>query len=443
MLESAELTPATESFGLPSAPALPAAPKVARTRTIGGARLVLGAALGTRLLVWAAALVTIAIFGELGTARHVVDPAGVTPSLHAGVLSQLLTPGVRWDSVWYVQIARHGYFSPASTNFFPLYPLLVHLLTPLFGNTIVAGIALSVGAMVGGLMLLYRLAVLDLDESGARTTVILVAVFPTSLFLSAMYPTSLFMMLIVAAVYAARREQWALAGLCGGLAAATRSNGIFVVILLALLYLYGPRGRRPLPDRVDAWWRPRFRVERDVAWLALVPAGLGMYLGYLWIAHGAPLAPYRAASLYWDHSFGPPLGGIIDAFGALPRDVSAVIGGHLTPLGPGDPIGWQARNLIDLLFLGLALLALALGWNRVPRVYVIFAAFALAQVTSFPIPHEPMIGLGRYMLPMFGLFMGAGAYLAERRTARRVTVLVSTVLLVLFSGLWGYWALVP
>lgn len=442
MLEPAQLASPNDALAVPFVEAWPHADGASR-RTIQGARLVLSIVLATRVLVWVSALATIALCGENEIARHALDPAGLTPSIHSGFLSQLLAPAARWDSVWYLQIASHGYFSPASANFFPLYPLLVHLATPLFGNAILAGLAISMGSMAGALMLLYRLARQDLGEPAARMTVSLVAVFPTSLFLSAAYPTSLFLMLTIAAAYAARRERWALAGLCGGLAAATRSNGILVVVLLALMYLYGPRGRSPLRERAGAWWQPRFRVERDMAWLFLVPAGLAVYLGYLWVAHGAPLAPYRAAQVYWGHSFGPPIGSIINAVGGLPGDLGAAIHGTVTPIGPGDPIGWQVRNLIDLVVLGTAVAAIAVAWRRVPRVYVIYAVLGLVHVTSFPDAHEPMIGLGRYMLPMFGLFMGAGAYLAERRALARASIVTSTALLVVFSGLWGYWALVP
>src|SRR3712207_7094967 len=42
---------------------------------------------------------------------------------------------------------------------------------------------------------------------------------------------------------AARRDRFWLAGLLGGLAAATRSAGVLLLVALALLYLYGPRGR--------------------------------------------------------------------------------------------------------------------------------------------------------------------------------------------------------
>ena len=76
-------------------------------------------------------------------------------------------------------------------------------------------------------------------------------------------------------------------------------------------------------------------------------------------------------------------------------------------------------------------------------MYVIYAGFQLAVVTSFPTQREPMMGLARYMLPMFALFMGAGAYLSGRRAAGRATLCTSALLLVVFSGLWGYWSLVP
>jgi hypothetical protein len=441
MMEPAEALP-LDRVGAQSARALPSAGRIGVGK-IAGARLAIGATLGSRLIVWAAAIATIVMFGENAVARHLLDPSGVTPPIHPGGLNTLLSPAARWDSVWYVQIAVHGYFSPASANFYPLYPILVGLGARVSSNAIVAGLAISLGSTIVALMLLYRLALLDLDRRAARMTVLLVAAFPASLFLSAVYPTSLFLLLTIGAVYAARRDRWPLAGLCGGLAAATSSDGILLIVVLVLMYLYGPRGRAPITDRAGAWWRPRFRIERDVAWLALVPAGLAVYLGYLTIAHGDPLAPFHAATTDWGHSFGPPLASIAKALGNVPGDLRAVINRNTTPIGPGDPISWQSRNLIDVGFLALAITAVVLAWSRVPRVYVIFAMVQLAEVTSFPTGTEPMIGLARYMLPMFGLFMGAGAYLAERRTAARITLAMSFALLAVFSGLWAYWSLVP
>lgn len=393
-------------------------------------------------MVWVAGLAAIALIGENITAWLTLDPYGLTAPFHSIPLDKLVAPGARWDSVWYLSIAQRGYFSPASANFFPLYPLLVALGSQVLGSPLLVGVAISVACMFGGLTLLHRLALMDLDERAARLTVVLLALFPTSLFLSAVYTESLFLLLSVAAVYAARRERWWLAGLCGGLAAAARSNGFLIILPLVFLYLYGPRaGGAVAPP--GSWWRPRFRIRPSAAWLALVPAGLACYLGYLGIAHGAPLAPYRAATLDWGHTFAGPFGSVVRTLIALPSDVHRLLTGHVRAVGPGDPLSWNARDLIDLGFLAFAIAGLVAAWRRVPTAYLLYSIAMLAEALSFPPPHEPMQGLSRYLLPVFPLFMGIAARLSPRRRAALAVLGVSGCLLVVFSGLWATWALVP
>jgi 4-amino-4-deoxy-L-arabinose transferase-like glycosyltransferase len=404
--------------------------------------MTLGAVLGTRLIVWAAGLAVIAILGDNVNAVLALDPNGLTHPFHSVALDRLVAPGARWDAVWYLWIAQHGYTSPATGNFFPLYPLLVRLGAGVFGPPLVVGILISITSMLVGLTVLYRLARLDLDEPAARLTILLVALFPTSLFFSAVYTTSLFLMLTVGAVYAARRERWALAGLCGGLAAATESNGIIIVVPLALLYLYGPRVSAPTSPS-GAWWRPRFRVSRSAAWLLLVPVGLAAYLGYVTIAHGDPLAPYRAATVDWGRSFAGPFGAIARAFEALPIDLHRVLAGTTRSIGAGDPISWNARDLIDLVFLAVAFAGMAAARRRVPLAYYAYAVGMLAHALSFPSQNEAMLGLSRYMLPVFPLFMGVATRLRTRQKLTLGFLGVSAVLLAVFSGLWAYWALVP
>jgi hypothetical protein len=423
-------------------PALLPAAWFGRLRNQDSTVFTLRVVLATRLIVWVAGLAAIVHFGENVSAWLDLDPAGVTAPFHSLALDKLLAPGARWDSVWYLSIAQHGYATPASANFFPLYPLLISIGAHLFGSTLVSGIVISVVSMLAGMMLLYRLARLDLDEHAARLTVLLLALFPTSLFFSAVYTTSLFLMLSVAAIYAARREQWALAGLCGGLTAATRPNGILLFLPLVMLYLYGPRVAPPAITS-GAWWRPRFPVSWSISWLALVPAGLAAYLGYLAVVHGAPLAPYRAASVDWGHVFAGPFGAVVRTLVDLPDDLRGLVTGNARAVGPGDPLSWNARDLIDLGFLAFAVAGLLAAWRRLPMAYIAYAFVSLAQALSFPPPHEPMIGFSRYLLPIFPLFMGVAARLSGRRALTSVVLGVSAVLLAVFSGLWAYWALVP
>jgi hypothetical protein len=401
-------------------------------------QLALRAALASRLIVWVVGLAVIAIFSANFTAIASNDPGFLTQPFGAVSLDKLVAPAARWDSAWYIAIAQHGYYSAQSTNFFPLYPLLMSLVALVVGSPLIAGILISFITTLVGLTVLHRLALLDLDETGAFLTLLLVALFPASLFLSAIYTESLFLMLSVSAIYAARRERWALAGLCGGLAAATRSNGVLVLLPLALLYLYGPRAAAP--KRVNgAWWRAKFPVTRSAAWLLLVPAGLLAYMAYLAATHGAPLAPFQSAQKYWGHSFAGPFGAVATALGKLPSDVHGLIGGSVRPVGPGDPMSWNTHDLIDLGFLALAVAGVAASWRRVPFAYFAYALVMLAYAMSFPAVLEPLQSISRYELVIFPLFMGVAARLASRpKTALRVLG-ASGVLLAVFSGLWAYW----
>jgi hypothetical protein len=409
--------------------------------------LALRVVVGSRLLVWIAGFAAIGYLGENVHAFLAMDPVGVTAPFSSVPLDKLLAPAGRWDSVWYITIAQHGYYSAASSNFFPLYPLLIAIGDQLVNQPLLIGMAISLACMTVGLVVLYRLALLDLSERAARLTVVLVSLYPMSFFLSAVYTESLFLLLSVSAFYAARRERWALAGLCGGLCAATRSDGLVLLIPLGLLYLYGPRtdGPRTATASPDArpWWRPRYRVTRSAAWLALVPTGLAAYLTYLTIAHGAPLAPYHAARVNWGHSFGGPFVSVFQTLGRLPGDVGGLIAGHARSVGPGDPLSWNAHDLIDLGFLLAAVAALVACWGRVPIAYLVYSAILIAYASSFPAPHTPLEGLPRYMLPVFPLFMGVASRLAGRRWLTRGVLGGSAALLIVFSGLWAIWALVP
>jgi hypothetical protein len=284
---------------------------------------------------------------------------------------------------------------------------------------------------------LHRLTTLDLGEAAARRTVLLVAFFPTAFFLSAVYTESLYLTLSVAAIYAARTERWAWSGLLGGLAGATRSNGILIAVPLVLLYLYGPRlgGRR---TQAIGWWRPRYRLERSALWLAVIPVGMLAYLGYLAAAHGAPLAPFQAQGT-WQRHFAGPFGALVPAVSSAWTGAKHLLSGTAIPLSSGDVMSWSAHNLIDLGFVALAAGALVLSWRRVPFAYFAYAVVLLAHALSYPVSLDPAKSFPRYVLVIFPLFMGSAARLEGRKWLTVAIVAVSGTGLAVFSGLWAMW----
>jgi hypothetical protein len=157
-------------------------------------------------------------------------------------------------------------------------------------------------------------------------------------------------------------------------------NGILLLAPLVLIYLYGPRAGAPAIT-VTRRWQPRYRISGSAAWFALVPVGILAYILYLAAAHNAPLAAYHAEA-FWGRSFAGPFGGLWHALTALPDDGRRLLAGTAQPLGPGDPLSWNAHALIDLGFTAFALGGLALSWRRVPFAYFAYALLLLAHALS-------------------------------------------------------------
>jgi len=80
------------------------------------------------------------------------------------------TVWARWDSVWFLRIAEHGYGGiqhGAAAAFYPLYPLTLAGLGRAFGgHYVAAGIVISLAAALASFLLLYRLAEERLGADG-------------------------------------------------------------------------------------------------------------------------------------------------------------------------------------------------------------------------------------------------------------------------------------
>ncbi|MBE3074304.1 MAG: hypothetical protein IMZ75_05080, partial [Actinobacteria bacterium] len=140
-----------------------------------------------------------------------------------GLAHYLFDIWARWDAVWYLKIATDGYSAgDNSTAFFPLYPFLLAALKPLFlGNGILAGMCISLAACLGAFYLFYRFVEIDFGGPVARRALLYLAIFPTSFFFQTIYSESLFLLLTVGCLYAARRQEFMIAGLAGALAVLT------------------------------------------------------------------------------------------------------------------------------------------------------------------------------------------------------------------------------
>ena len=402
----------------------------------------------SRLLVLGSGVLAVLTFGKAAGWQG-FDPLRLTAPF--GYFGNLLAaPVARWDSVWYLTIAQHGYGQQAArTAFFPLYPLMIRGVGFVIGSNLLAGVLISAVSFLVALVLLHRLVALELDGELARVTVMLVAFSPMAYFFSAVYSESLFLALSLACIWQARLGHWAWAGLWGGLGAAERGNGIALLVPLLVIFLYGPRLDRVPRDVVaGASWRrrlvPRYRPKRELAWLLLVPAGLGAYLLGLALSSGHGLTPFGAGASWYRH-FAGLFGGVWDGTVAAWDGLRQLVHGppppvYFTPAG-GNPLSVAGGNLMLFAFLILGVLALVGTFRRLPVAYAAYCVAALALPLSYPVTPQPLQSLPRYELVLFPLFMW-GAWWLRRRQLVLPGLAGLGVLLGLFTAEFATWRFV-
>jgi len=247
-----------------------------------------------RLAAWfAASRLIIGALGVVGVATFatITDQGAVVHTSTAALNPENVW--LKWDAVWYEQIARHGYNwehdplkGQAAAGYFPLYPMIVRLVllaAPSLSFFWVATIFSNLATFAALWMIVTQLVP---REDIAPRTVAITLMSAGSFYLSIPYTESLFLLLVVATMIAARRRQYELAGLLAGLAATTRAHGVALVAVPVLAAW------------IDAQMPSQKRWIRAAASAALFLVPFGAYL--VWIAgvHGSADAFVKSQNLW-------------------------------------------------------------------------------------------------------------------------------------------------
>jgi hypothetical protein len=410
----------------------------------------------SRVLVWLAGLTTIVTLG-FGPVRGAFNPPGITRGF--GWLGDLLAaPAARWDAAWYLVIAHYGYrpdlgvYTASRAAFFPLYPLALRGISTLGAPPIAAGVLVSVAALALALYGIHRLTTLELGRtldgarlaSAARLAVMLTAFAPMAFFLSAVYSESLYLALSVGLFWSARNGRWALVGVLGALAGATRSTGLMLALPALMIYLYGPREDRVADFARAGWGRllPRFRLRADALWLGLIGLGVVLYGLYLALLGGDALEPLRAQNVWGRHFAGPYVAvwdGIKAAFEGARQLLSGQQHHVYFPIAAGNPYVSAEHNLMLLAFLAAAIPAVVGVMRRLPLAYGVYVIAALALPLSDPVSAQPLMSLPRFLLVLFPLGIWLAAWLTDHPRAQRPALVCSGAMMVFFGAQFATW----
>ncbi len=360
-------------------------------------RLILTPFLLSRLLILGAGLAA----GRWGTMR----PQGWRVSS-----TMWIDMWARWDSGFYLDIASGGYsYIPgqiSSVAFFPLYPLLMRWLAWQDSSRVsltIAGWLISNISFLGALYLLYRLVDLDYQRQSARLTIWLLCFFPTSFFFSVVYTEGLFLLLTVGAFYFARRDQWLLAGLFGGLSSATRVVGLLILIPLAIEKIKQKPGN-----------------SRDWLYFALMPLGFLAFLIFLNFQFGDPLI-FSRIQIAWGR----------------PSSVTGILE-RLADLFSDPDLLLRVQSVwMDILFTGLAVIIFVVVLRKQRLSYLIYTAYSLAV----PLSTVSVDSMPRYLIVAFPLFIAGATWLNRSRFSRFAVPSVIGIFALIQAVLVARWTL--
>lgn len=172
-----------------------------------------------------------------------------------------------------ISIAQHGYVFP-NFSYFPLYPNILRAINLIFNNYLLIGFLISIICIILGLIVFKKLIELDYSSKISRLTIIIMLLYPASLFFITPNSGSLFFLLIVSSFYSLRKRNWGTACILAMLASYTNFVGIFL-----------------LPSFFVEWWGYDQKPKNLIP-LLLIPLGLFTYMWYLFQTTGNPIAFY-------------------------------------------------------------------------------------------------------------------------------------------------------
>jgi hypothetical protein len=324
------------------------------------------------------------------TAFEWMSPATVAPVQQSWNLIELHN---RWDSYWYLDIAKNGYYLRGEKDisdvvFFPLYPLLVRLAGPVAGGDLVlAGWMLSSLFLVLAVVMLTRLSQEFHPDVDPTLPAAFLLTYPAAFFLNAVYSESLFLFLSLATVFWSLRRHFMIASLWAALASATRVAGVFLFVVLFIEFV-----------QAHGW---RALLTRRVWPLALAPLGALAFCLYHWIVFGDFFLYLKVQRLFG-------------------RDFEMEVSDFWVRNNPD-----LANTVLDLAYTAAAILLGVVALRRFRLSYGVYMLVSLGIALS----SGSVLGVARYSMVLFPIyFIAAGM---RSPVGRGAWLLGSTLLLAL------------
>jgi len=313
-----------------------------------------------------------------------------------------LEPWQRWDTIHYQAISIYGYKAFDSALFAPpLYPFLIHLLTPLTSNnSLIAAILISNIAFLFSLYILYIIAFLKYrNEKQALKIIYILLLFPLSFFFFAAYTESLFFLFFLITIYFLQHKKWVYASIFSGLSTLTRVTGIVVfglLIALLIIEIYHTKDIKPI-----------FSIAIGGMIALIFPL-------YVYFVMNMPIISIFQAIARGGRIALPGLNVIVA--------IKKIIQGNML-----------FENILEISSLILLIYLIMAGWKNYSLLYRLLSAlFLLFYLTRLGNP-QPLIGMARYIIVVVPIYFTLGDMI-ENQNIKKPLLFIALFLQLFLSG---------
>jgi hypothetical protein len=321
----------------------------------------------------------------------------------------VLEPWLRWDTVWYLKVAKNGYQPASPENIFPpLYPLFVRVLgRTLGGQYLIASLLISWGAFFGACYLLNERIEQHYPDIQSRSGIWNMVFFPTAFFFFASYTESLFLLLVLLAWRYADRKNWLTANLLGSVLVLAKFFGLFLVFPFGYM-----------------WWKNKTYKNSPLSALSflLLPITYFSWTEYSKFRFG--MSPSEVLANFWPGHFDLPWAGLLcNAYELFTQ-----------------PILLQLDFIANLIAVSATLWALYWWFKRRSFPEFLFMGsiflFSMMQISD----HICMVSTSRHVLTLFPVFLAQPSFL-KNNIPEKIFQLGQVLVWMFFSSLYfaGLW----
>lgn len=311
----------------------------------------------------------------------------------------------QWDSLWYINIIKHGYMlvplsqppelaGQADWAFFPLFPLSAKVLYWCGIPADWAGIVVNQIAFFLCIWLFIRLMEKLVNYKQALFTTLIFAITPFNIFISASYSDTVFLLFSLLAFTNLQQEKYWLAALSGAFLSASRFFGI----LFLASYAYNVFLRKKQI--------PNLKI---IIQLLIISSGLLLFMLYLHYQAGDALAFYHIQKA-WGHTG-------VDWLSNPVRALS---------------VTFMSGNTYAKWFFILAFVWIPYLVYKKFYEYALFAGLSLLA----PVVLGTLWSFTRYSLSMFMFYIVIGLVTQKSQSLRYVVLIITLVLHFAFYMLW-------